>query len=373
MALCKEYPTLLDEAEVQQSIQQLYESLPDLETVRVERRKHIAFLEKGLGRLASAYTSLDASRPWLCYWVLHALDLLHYPFTDTLRARTIATLALCQHPKGGFGGGPGQLPHLMCTFAAVSALAIVGTAAAYESINRSGLAEFLERMKQPDGSFTAHDDGEIDVRGSYCAIVAASLAGILTPKLTANVAPFIKTCQSYEGGFGALPLAEAQGGYTYCAFATLAILEDVEGVDLHALNRFAVMSQCPITGGFRGRTHKLVDGCYSFWTGALFPLMRRFCPAPYFDSLSLQKFILVGCQNEVTGGLRDKPEKSEDYYHTCYCLSGLSLAQRESPDLTENVDGGIVLGDCDNLLPSIMPEYNLLPSRVHSIIQYWTQ
>ena len=26
-------------------------------------------------------------------------------------------------------------------------------------------------------------------------------------------------------------------------------------------------------GGFRGRTNKLVDGCYSWWVGGLFPLL----------------------------------------------------------------------------------------------------
>ena len=28
-------------------------------------------------------------------------------------------------------------------------------------------------------------------------------------------------------------------------------------------------------GGFQGRTNKLVDGCYSFWQGGIFPLMHR--------------------------------------------------------------------------------------------------
>jgi protein farnesyltransferase subunit beta len=27
-------------------------------------------------------------------------------------------------------------------------------------------------------------------------------------------------------------------------------------------------------GGFQGRTNKLVDGCYSFWVGALLPLIH---------------------------------------------------------------------------------------------------
>lgn len=27
-------------------------------------------------------------------------------------------------------------------------------------------------------------------------------------------------------------------------------------------------------GGFQGRTNKLVDGCYSFWQGGVFPLLH---------------------------------------------------------------------------------------------------
>ena len=36
--------------------------------------------------------------------------------------------------------------------------------------------------------------------------------------------------------------------------------------------------QGTIEGGFMGRTNKLVDGCYSFWQGALFPLLQRLSP-----------------------------------------------------------------------------------------------
>lgn len=41
-------------------------------------------------------------------------------------ARAIDTIMTWQHPDGGFGGGPGQAPHLLSTYAAVCALAIVG-------------------------------------------------------------------------------------------------------------------------------------------------------------------------------------------------------------------------------------------------------
>lgn len=42
----------------------------------------------------------------------------------------------CQSPDGGFGGGPGQFPHLAATYAAVNALVILGTEEAYNVIDR---------------------------------------------------------------------------------------------------------------------------------------------------------------------------------------------------------------------------------------------
>jgi protein farnesyltransferase subunit beta len=47
-----------------------------------------------------------------------------------------AFLSSCQHPEGGYGGGPGQLAHLAPTYAAVSALLTLGGQEALSSINR---------------------------------------------------------------------------------------------------------------------------------------------------------------------------------------------------------------------------------------------
>mgnify|MGYP005700206525 FL=1 len=59
-----------------------------------------------------------------------------------------------------------------------------------------------------------------------------------------------------------------------------------------------------------------------------------------FDTSALQAWLLVCCQHK-SGGLRDKPGLRPDFYHTCYCLSGLSLSQRF---------GGAVLGPRSNSL-----------------------
>jgi protein farnesyltransferase subunit beta len=45
-----------------------------------------------------------------------------------------------------------------------------------------------------------------------------------------------------------------------------------------------------------------------------------------FNAIMLQKYILL-CTQDENGGLRDKPSKGRDFYHSCYCLSGLSIAQ----------------------------------------------
>ena len=99
-----------------------------------------------------------------------------------------------------------------------------------------------------------------------------------------------------------------------------------------------------LEGGFQGRKNKLVDGCYSFWQGGT-PAILKMCmksngiTRPYLpDAEALQRYILHACQQR-NGGLRDKPSKPRDFYHTCYCLSGLSVAQ--------HYGGGAIVGDRD--------------------------
>ena len=280
----------------------------------------------------ASYTSLDSSKPWLIYWILHGLSLLGAEAliqAPNLRPRILATLASCQTGLGGpFGGGPGQMAHLAPTYAAVSSIAIMGGADAYGMLDRETIGDFLRSMRQEDGSFRMHLGGEVDLRASYCAIAVAALLGIDLG--IEESSSFISQCQTYEGGLGAVPFAEAHAGYTYCGFAALAIATDFDAdrmnLDLTDLSRFAQQNQCPLSGGFRGRTNKLVDGCYSFWTGALFPLLRRSLSDSAaasaddgnsthdfydcsFQPDNLQSYILACCQNSKSGGLRDKPGK----------------------------------------------------------------
>jgi protein farnesyltransferase subunit beta len=274
---------------------------------------------------------------------------------------------------GGFGGGPQQMPHCAPTYAAVLSLCIIAgigcgqetamnnTHNPYHEAGRMALellnekrlplyAFFLTLREHEDGdriAFRMHHDGEMDVRASYCILTPCQLLGLLDKEqeinylLSPSIARYISSCQTFEGGFGAEPFNEAHGGYTFCALAALQILDSVSMVDVDALRSWLVRRQMEFEGGFCGRTNKLVDGCYSFWQGGAIAVLDGWYnknnaagekignvddEGLSFDEVMLQRYILL-CAQDVNGGLRDKPSKSKDFYHTCYNLSGLSVAQ----------------------------------------------
>lgn len=114
-------------------------------------------------------------------------------------------------------------------------------------------------MKCKNGSFRMHFDGEKDVRGAYCAISVASICNILDDELIKNTPEWIKTCQTYEGGFGPLPAMEAHSGYTFCSVASLIILKKSNLINFEALLRWLVRKQMSFEGGFCGRKYLILS------------------------------------------------------------------------------------------------------------------
>lgn len=236
------------------------------------------------------------------------------------------------------------MAHLAPTYGVVLSLAMVGGTEAYESINRRTMWHYLGRMKQPDGGFTLADGGEEDVRGAYCALVVMSLLNLpleLPPDAPArahgltnfldNMGEYVSNCQSYEGGVSANPGNEPHGAYTYCALSALAIMGRPRETFQKYLNipllvQWLSSRQCSPEGGYNGRTNKLVDGCYSHWTGTCFSFIEDAAGKGLQNRPALARYILAAAQAK-RGGLVDKPGKRPDGYHTCYNLIGLSQLQ----------------------------------------------
>ncbi|XP_034660048.1 protein farnesyltransferase subunit beta [Drosophila subobscura] len=339
------------------------------------RLEHQYYLDAMLRRLPSNYECLDSSRPWCVYWILQAAQLLSFNFDDETLDRVVQFLSKCRAPTGGFGGGPGQFAHLAPTYAAVNSLCIIGTKNAYRAIDRPTLVQFLFSVRQPDGSFRLHVDGETDVRGAYCAISCAKLLNLpelVMKELFTGTGDWIAKCQTYEGGFGGAPELEAHGGYTFCGIAGLALLNEAHKCNKKALLHWTLLRQMSYEGGFQGRTNKLVDGCYSFWVGATIPITQATLSGgdkemehTLFDVEALQEYILICCQKQ-NGGLIDKPGKPQDLYHTCYTLSGVSIAQH-----SESASCPQVLGDTINELLPTHPLFNIPPKSVAAAISHF--
>lgn len=296
---------------------------------------------------------------------------------------------------------------------------------------------WMMRLKQPDGSFVVHEHGEIDVRASYCVVAVASMLGIATPALLSGAGAFIASCQTYEGGFAALsgasysydgaalvpavpvplqaPQGEAHGGYSFCALAAHEQLHHVDAalappLNVPALVRWSASLQGGAIegGGCRGRTNKLVDGCYGWFSGGgLMTLVESTvqaadagkaaadaAPSPspspagapaadgaaatrgsaeaaaddassdddswhtdgsaasssaslppsLLHRAALRHYILCVAQ-EPRGGLVDKPGKRPDAYHTCYNLSGLSLCEHRVARQASALDAALAVYD----------------------------
>mmetsp|Transcript_13824 Transcript_13824/g.20859 ORF Transcript_13824/g.20859 Transcript_13824/m.20859 type:complete len:179 (-) Transcript_13824:60-596(-) len=154
-----------------------------------------------------------------------------------------------------------------------------------------------------------------------------------------------------------------------------------------------------LEGGFQGRTNKLVDSCYSWWVGGIFPLLQPLLNPvkasstkesisndkktdgsldfksrmgiALFNPQKLQEYILMCCQME-SGGLCDKPGKSQDFYHTCYSLSGLSMAQHQvESDGKGGMEDTEVVGGKRNELRRTDPIYNAAPKTLAKAMKYF--
>ncbi|CCH42283.1 hypothetical protein BN7_1827 [Wickerhamomyces ciferrii] len=332
--------------------------------------KHEKYLNAALGQLPPAFKGLDASQPWIYYWVINSMKLLQLEVSQDVKDQTARKLLGLQHKDGGLGGGVGQIGHAAATYAGTLALTLLEDEETWNKINRDQLYKWLLSIKQDDGSFVMHLGGEKDTRAVYCALVIASLFDLLTPELTKGTAEWLAKCQTYEGGFGGVPYDEAHGGYTFCGAAALVILgKDVftKTINVEKLVKWTVVRQLRLEGGFSGRSNKLVDGCYSFWVGGLIPIFDIFLDHETASRAGLQNYILGCCQNEQMGGLRDKPGKYPDFYHTNYVLLGLTVVQNKfkSDDFTpytissEPSDHSVVSVEGCDKLDTINPIFGL--------------
>ncbi|POW11764.1 hypothetical protein PSTT_05082 [Puccinia striiformis] len=339
------------------------------------RPSHIRYALRHLRMLPSPYQSDDSNRITFGFFALSSLAILGAldRLDLTERANYIDWIyRRWNHKIGGFGGAPNidlrglgpdeepcDHPHLAHTYTALLILALLTLPSNErpepESPYELSAAEWqasLRRINSPAHeeldlicsefpySFGSFPDGtDEDVRFVYCAIAILAMIRVDPGKVidVNSTERFLKSCRRYEGGYGQAPHCEAQGGTTYCALASLALLGRLESsqteeeadqtvrwlvdrqgevVDSsgisperdiedaakgsqptargpgipslpHESNKLSGTNDqpTPIDGvpptsrrtvaGFQGRIGKPLDACYSFWCTAGLTIMSR--------------------------------------------------------------------------------------------------
>lgn len=188
----------------------------------------------------------------------------------------------------------------------------------------------------------------------------------------AKTIKYIKSSQSYDGGFSEAPLGESHAGMTYCAIAALSLLGHLNesGIEsVEALTRWLVSRQVPfekkdelgeeereealetgteeekleiskvlskvelgtdgrpVWGGFNGRCNKLADTCYSFWVGASLDMLKKLS---LIDINANRRFLLEKTRH-VIGGFSKLPEPGAipDILHSFLGLAALALMRED--------------------------------------------
>lgn len=317
--------------------------------------KHKKYFRRSLNLLPSESAMYDYSRLTILYFVLIGLDILDNLDSLTIEHKKeiiewVYRLQLtpnknCPEHKCGFMGSTTVInlkDHPGCemycesnvamTYMALCILITLGDD--LSRVNKVAVLQGVGSLQKPDGSFKSnYEHGESDLRFVYCSLAICNILNDSSSINVNNALKFILNCYNYDGAFGQNPGTESHGGSTYCAVASLSLLDKLKTVldekKSKTLERWAVNRQT--NGGFQGRPNKDPDTCYSFWLGATLSIMGS------LDRINKEKnrdFVLNNASH-LTGGFRKNIDSIPDPMHTCLSLCGLSLIGHENLNLID--------------------------------------
>jgi geranylgeranyl transferase type-1 subunit beta len=223
------------------------------ENPKLDIPRHTKFWLRCASLLPSQYTSNDASRVSLGFFIVSALDLLGAlpQISDSEIKSWKAWLYSLQVPEGGFRGFPGtslgvyrnvwnrcwDVASLANTYLALLSLVILGDD--LTGVDAERCFKWVASLQRPNGSFGEFlgEGGEIiggdDLRTVYCAVgivymLCAEGEGDDVPIDVDATMRFIESCQDYDGGCGQSPLREGHSGVNFCAVAATDILRKLQ-------------------------------------------------------------------------------------------------------------------------------------------------
>eukprot|EP00794_Sanderia_malayensis_P009861 gene9860-10871_t len=314
----------------------------------LQLKKHVKFMQRMVGVIPNAYSALDSSRMTILFFALSGLDVMNSLDIVKDEKDDIIKWIYAQQviPSGedndelkcGFRGAPSlggefdiqgccvnanvyECGHVAMTYTALCCLIILGDD--LSRVNKKAIINGLKSLQLKDGSFMpVHFGSENDTRFIYCACCISYMLNDWSGINADMIIKYIRNSLSYDHGIGQGPGLEAHGGSTYCALASLVLLNKLQSTfnekQIDDIKRWCLFRQ---KSGFQGRPNKPVDTCYSFWVGASLKLLG------IFDMINqpLNRDYLLDTQHSACGGFSKWPDFHPDVLHTYFGLCGLSL------------------------------------------------
>lgn len=298
-------------------------------------KKHARYLKGLLKIMPSCLADLDSSRLVMAFFVISGLDMLNCldDLSEEEKHQVIEWIYMLQVTGAGARSGfmpsttiPYSAPkylygHLAMTYTGLVTLLILGDD--LSRVDRKSIIEGIRGCQNADGSFTAIVIGsESDMRFFYCACCISAILNDWSGINKAKAIDYVLQSISYDGAIGQGPGLESHGGSTFCAIASLFLMNELNNVltnaQLNRIRRWCLMRQ---DGGFQGRPGKPSDNCYSFWIGATLQLLN----AGHLSDHASNKEFLLNTQDSLIGGFAKFENIDPDPLHTYLGLCGLSL------------------------------------------------
>ncbi|KOC69770.1 Geranylgeranyl transferase type-1 subunit beta [Habropoda laboriosa] len=299
------------------------------------KKKHAKYLQRLLQIMPSDSAEYDCSRLAIAFFAISGLDILNCldDLSEETKSGAIDWIYRLQitgaGPRSGFQSSttiPKDAPkyqcgHLAMTYIGLVTLCILGDD--LSRVDRKSIVEGIQACQNPDGSFTAIITGcESDMRFLYCACCISTILNDWSGIDKTKAINYILQSISYDGAMGQGPGLESHGGSTFCAVASLFLMNELHNVltedQLNRLKRWCLMRQ---DGGFHGRPGKPSDTCYSFWVGATLEMLD----ISKLSDPDENRAFLLETQDSILGGFAKFADYFPDPLHTYLGLCGLSL------------------------------------------------
>ena len=362
--------------------------------------KHEKFFNRCLIGLPSTAQSEDSNKLAIIYFCLHGLQLIQkFQFTNQeliyyrnfiINQFMIENNQIISFRSTHYFQKTNQkydCPNLSSTLFALYNLLILKSPY-HTIINRKKIMNFLCKCQVKDGinkggfvpTLYYNEEngdykqyGEPDLRVCYMALLIRHLMKYDDNNNNNNredsnetdidlisLQQFILDRININGGFSSTIMDESHLGFTFCAIASLKLLnyplEKLKSTKEWLIHRqvdypenlypkdgngdgngngdnYEYYRNIDI-GGFNGRENKLSDTCYSWWcTGSLYNIDVNFIKL--VDLNKAEDYLLNKTQNQLFGGFGRDPDSTPDPMHSYLALASLSLWNHEKFALQE--------------------------------------